>query len=116
MNKYGDAVDSLVQTLGLAYKPVGIRITTDEREIPENCFRPFRDKNEKYAFCQTMTMGADADIRTIGFDHLHHPIGIFGLDRPGIDQRLNGHPDSVLPPGKAFADQKMLFFIKVLQQ
>lgn len=56
MNKYGDAVDSLVQTLGLAYKPVGIRITTDEREIPENCFRPFRDKKENYAFCQTITM------------------------------------------------------------
>jgi uncharacterized protein (DUF169 family) len=56
MNKYSTASKLLTETLPLSHSPIAIKIAEEETEIPENCFRPYRDKKERYAFCQIVTM------------------------------------------------------------
>jgi len=56
MGKYNQKASELIETLGLTYSPIAVKITESETELPKNCFRPYRDKRERYALCQTLAM------------------------------------------------------------
>lgn len=56
MENYCGAAQLLKDTLKLTHGPIGVKFLTSEDELPKKCFRPYRDKKERYALCQVVTM------------------------------------------------------------
>ena len=56
MNIYAEKALKLKKEMEMTHVAIGVKIIHDEKDIPEDAFRPFKDKGEHYAMCQIMTM------------------------------------------------------------
>lgn len=85
LKKLQEFAEDLERSLLLRTYPIGIRLLKSEEEIPENSFRPKKDKKEHFALCQAFGLARREGIRIAMFKEDHwcfEPLITFGLVEP----------------------------------